>query len=268
MLFMPGVDLSYNEKIDMNSIQNEIIWNNSKIALGGKSIYIKEWKEKGIIYVGQLFHGGSIKNFETLRQEYNLINDVLKYINSLGSKSSIDIHNMDSKLIFIAGPIIGHHLTHIFNLSITQGIVPDDWKIARVTPIYKGKGSRDEPGNYRPISVICHIAKIIEKIINVQLLDYLQKHDFISIDQSAYLKHHSTQTSLHRVIDDWLENMNDGLLTGACFLDIQKCFDTIDHDLLLAKLECYGIREHESSWFKSYLTKRTQKTRANGMLSG
>ena len=62
----------------------------------------------------------------------------------------------------------------------------------------------------------------MEKLINIQLLDYLAGHDFISIDQSAYLKNQSTQTSLHRVIDDWLENMNEGLLTGACFLDIRN----------------------------------------------
>ena len=78
------------------------------------------------------------------------------------------------------------------------------------------------------------------------------------MDQSAYLKRHSTQTSLHRVIDDWLENVNDGAITGACLLDISKCFDSINHTILLKKLEMYGITSTELKWFSSYLSGRKQ----------
>ena len=78
------------------------------------------------------------------------------------------------------------------------------------------------------------------------------------MDQSAYLKRHSTQTSLHRVIDDWLENVNDGAITGACLLDISKCFDSINHTILLKKLEMYGITCTELTWFSSYLSGRKQ----------
>ena len=76
------------------------------------------------------------------------------------------------------------------------------------------------------------------------------------MDQYAYLKRHSTQTSLHRVIDDWLENVNDGAITGACLLDISKCFDSINHTILLKKLEMYGITSTELKWFSSYLSGR------------
>jgi hypothetical protein len=220
----------------------------------------------GITDNKQLFWKGpkSIYNFSMVFTDSAT---VAKYLKVLGNNSNIDIHGMDSKLLSISAPVISSQICHIINLSIAQGNIPDDWKVARVTPIYKGKGNKDEPGNYRPISVICHIAKIMEKIIHAQLIKYLTIHDFISIDQSAYLKNHSTQTSLHRVIDDWLENINEGLLTGACFLDIQKCFDTIDHDLLLAKLECYGIKDNELNWFHSYLSRRSQRVLSNGSLS-
>ena len=86
--------------------------------------------------------------------------------------------------------------------------------------------------NYRPISVGCHVVRIVEKGIQSQLLDYLVSHDFISVDQSAYLRKISPQTCLHKIIDDWLSNLNDDLITAICFLDIQKCFDTIDHVIL------------------------------------
>ena len=85
-----------------------------------------------------------------------------------------------------------------------------------------------------------------------------EDHAFISIDQSAYLKRHSTQTSLHRVIDDWLEQIHDNSLTGACLLDISKCFDSINHEILLKKLEMYGITGNELDWFSSYLKNRKQ----------
>ena len=121
--------------------------------------------------------------------------------------------------------------------------------------------------NYRPISVIGHIAKIVEQLIRTQLVDYLDEHSFITPDQFAYLKGHSTQTCLHRVIDDWLENVNEGQITGMCMLDIAKCFDTIDHDLLLKKLSLYGIKNVEFKWFKSYLHQRKQAVLCNGQLS-
>ena len=77
-----------------------------------------------------------------------------------------------------------------------NGVVLDDWKLAKVTPVYKGKGDKNELGNYRPISVVSHLSKIFEKCIHKQLLSCMNKHDFISVHQSAYLHNHSTQTLL------------------------------------------------------------------------
>ena len=114
--------------------------------------------------------------------------------------------------------MISRHITDLFNLSISQALVPNDWKKAKVTPIYKGKGSRSDPSNYRPISVICHIAKIFEKCVRNQLITYLNKFNFISCDQSAFLKNHSTVTTLHRVVDNWLCNIDDGLINVVCYL--------------------------------------------------
>ena len=94
---------------------------------------------------------------------------------------------------------------------------------------------------------------MIESLVSKQVIRYLEDHVFISMDQSAYLKRHSTQTSVHRVIDDWLDQINDDSLTGACLLDISKCFDSINHEILLKQLEMYGITSNELNWFSSYL---------------
>ena len=192
---------------------------------------------------------------------------ILKNLIKLSDHSNLDVLGFDSKLLKLTADLIAPQVAYLVNLSIQEGYVPSDWKLARVTPIYKGKGDRNDMGNYRPIAVICHLAKIMEKEICIQFLKYLQEHDFITTDQSAYLKHHSTQTSMHRVVDQWLEAINDGQMVGVCFLDIQKCFDSISHELLLAKLRCYGVLGKELQWFESYLSERKQKVRCNGKLS-
>ena len=87
---------------------------------------------------------------------------------------------------------------------------------------------------------------------------FLEDHSFISMDQSAYLKRHFTQTSIHHVKDDWPENLNDRTITGACLLDKSKCFDSVNHTILLKKLEIYGITSTELKRFSSYLKGRRQ----------
>ena len=87
---------------------------------------------------------------------------------------------------------------------------------------------------------------------------YLEINDLITIDQSAYRQQHNTQTALHRVIDDWLCNISDGTLTAVCLLDLTKCFDTINHSMLLRKMEYYGLQRENIKWFKSYLNEREQ----------
>ena len=139
-----------------------------------------------------------------------------------------------------------------------------DWKLALVTPVFKRKGSKTDQISYRPIFVLGFIIMIMEKEVQAQLMTYFIDHDFLSIDQFAFLKNHSTVGCLHRIMDDWYEAINEGEIIMACFLDIKKCFDTIDHTLLLKKLSMYGIREMELTWFKHYLADRHQFVSCNG----
>ena len=152
-------------------------------------------------------------------------------------------------------------------MSLQSGVIPFDLKLARVTPVYKGKGSRYEEANYRPISVICSIAMIFERCVSVQMMKYLLDNDLISIDQFAFLKNHSTVTSLHRLVDDWYESFNEGEYVLACFFDVMKCFDSINHDILLHKLSLYGFKDTPLKWFTNYLYKRQQFVTCNGKTS-
>ena len=115
--------------------------------------------------------------------------DIESYFDSLANKGGNGILDMDIKLIKLACPIISNSLASVVNLSFDKGIV-HDWKKARVTPVYKNEGGIDDENNFRPISVINHIAKMVESLVSTQVVNYLESHKFISIDQSAYLKRH------------------------------------------------------------------------------
>ena len=161
---------------------------------------------------------------------------------------------MDAKLLELSAHIIAPSLTDIYNLSLSTPVIPNEWKLARITPIYKGKGDISR-------------AKLFERRVSMQLLDYLESNDMITPLQSAYLKKHSTVTCLHKVVDDFWEMIDDGDMCGICFLGIEKCFDTIHHGILLQKLEYYGIQGYALQWFKQYLTDRTQCVRLGNSLS-
>jgi hypothetical protein len=201
-------------------------------------------------------------NFSEINVEY-----VLKYLLSLPNDSKNDILGFDTRLLKLSAKAISESLTFLINMSLRTGYCPKEWKLAKVTPAFKGKGDPLEKSNYRPLSVIAHLAKLTETVVHKQLLNYLTEHKFISMDQFAYLKRHSTQTCLHRLLDDILENVNENEKTALCFLDIKKCFDTINHSLLLTKLSKYGISKNELQWFKSYLTDRTQVVVNNNVIS-
>ena len=210
------------------------------------------------------FHPKCIHSFKFQKIDFDKI---LISLSRLTKDSNVDILNFDSKLLQIAAPIIHRSLCFLFNKSLMTGQVPRDWKIAKVTPIYKGKGSKNDPTNYRPISVVGHVGKILEKEVHNQFLNFLQTNDLISIDQFAFLPNHSTQTCLHRVTDEWYECFNCKEVVAACFLDISKCFDSIDINLLLLKLTFYGVEGCEHEWFTSYLNGRSQAVYCHGSLS-
>ena len=194
------------------------------------------------------------------------VEDLTNLLDKLGTKNAEGPDKIRNKLLKAAGCTIYESLLYTYNLVLVTGIFPDDLKQSIVTPIFKDRDKR-ECGNYRPISVISTIAKILEMLISNQLAFYLDDNNIIVTQQSGFQKCHSTETALLDMTDQYLLNMDKGILNGVLFLDLKKAFDTVDHQILISKLKIYGFEGVALNLFKSYLSNRIQKCRIQGVYS-
>ena len=165
---------------------------------------------------------------------------MLRSLKMLKSGKAPGPDGVPTNLVKDAATFIAKPLAMIFNASLAKGIVPDVWKLAKITPIFK-TGARNEKNNYRPISVLSVFAKLFEKVVHDQLSDFLFSNSKLTMSQFAYRKLHSTITSLISVSDYWYENIDKNDVNFALFLDLKKAFDTVDHEILIRKLKVYGI---------------------------
>ena len=174
-----------------------------------------------------------------------------------------EINTMSLKL---SNNLIAQPLAHICNLSLTEGIFPHQLKIANVIPIYKS----DDPmlfNHYRPVSMLCILSKVFEKIMYDRLLNFLERYKILYDKQYGFRKKHSTYMALITLMDKLTNAIENGEYVIGIFLDFSKAFDTVNHDILLEKLEHYGIRCCALSWFRSYLSNRPQYVTYNGTTS-
>ena len=156
--------------------------------------------------------------------------------------------------------VISYPLCSIINSSIARSVFPTPWKCAIIMPVHKG-GDGASPTNYRPISLLPVPSKVLEKHIHIQLSQYLVTHNLLYPLQSGFRPSHSTQTLLLHCLDKWYKALDTKKYVGAVFLDISKAFDIVSHELLLSKLTNLGLSSTATSWFRSYLSNRSQITR-------
>ena len=134
---------------------------------------------------------------------------------------------------------------------------PDMRKIARITPIFKDREKPDK-SNYCPILVLPVLSRLFEKLICKQLNKYFEENSFLSANQSGNRALRSTTTCLLNNCEDWYDAVNNGEITGLVFVDFKKAFDILDHNILCQKLEHYGMKSRELSWYKLNLNNRRQ----------
>ena len=163
--------------------------------------------------------------------------------------------------------IIAKPLSEIVNLSFSKGVYIDDLKLSKTIPIFKEKGNNLECKNYRPISLLSNINKIIEKLLHKRLYKFLSDSNSIYDLQFGFRQGHSTIHALTSLTEQIRKGLDSNKYVGGVFIDLQKAFDTVDHKVLLGKLEHYGIRGVANDLFKSYLNNRRQFVSIKGFNS-
>ena len=202
-----------------------------------------------------------------IEQIHILQADVASVIQHLDTNKAVGPDLVHNKLLIAAGPIINEALTFLFNKSVNEGEFPQIWKIAHVTPIYKLKGEKSDCINYRPISLLSCVGKVLEKCIQKYLLQYLKQNNIITPSQSGFRQGDSAIYQLLNIYDDFSSALDKRIPTQAIFFDISKAFDRVWHRGLIHKLDSVGIRGKILEWIKSYLSDRKQAVVVKGEAS-
>jgi exonuclease III len=204
------------------------------------------------------------KPINKMHWKYASTYEIEKIIKSLNSKNSHGYEGISNKIIKLSSPFIISPVTYICNEILKTGRFPDRLKYAIVKPIFK-KGDKHETSNYRPISLLTSFSKIMEKLIFNRLFSHFEKNNILANEQFGFRPHSSTEQAAYVMINGILSALNDKSMVGGIFCDLQKAFDCVNHELLMEKLEFYGVNGKFKSLLKSYLTKRFQKVTLGNM---
>ena len=192
--------------------------------------------------------------------------EIVKIINKFNQNKSAGHDNIENAIVKKIANELAKPLALLFNKSVSTGIVPDDLKIAKVIPIHK-KNDIEEFSNYRPVSVLPCFSKILERLVFNRCIEYIDSHNILNKHQYGFRANHSTYMAVMQLVDKVNKAVERKDTTVGIFLDLSKAFDTIDHNILLYKMEYYGFRGVVHQWFKSYLDNRKQYVYINSIKS-
>ena len=191
---------------------------------------------------------------------------VPQQISALKRNKAIGLDRISARLLKCASRTITPSITKLLNLSIATNEFPNIWKCAKVTALFKA-GNRTSPSNYRPISILATLSKILGRAVHHQFYQYLNQHNLLNEKQFGFWPKRSTVNAVSSFADEILLNIERGKLCGAVFLDLSKAFDTVDHTILLRKLSSLGVTSDMAKWSESYLNGRMQCTSCGPELS-
>ena len=192
--------------------------------------------------------------FQPIEESY-----VYGVLNNLKTNKAVGLDKISARLLKDSSSVITPILTKLFNRSLISSTFPSTWKSGKVTALFKS-GDQSNASNYRPITILPTIRKVLEKAVHSQVYRYLIDNKILAPRQFGFRPKISTEIALAHFTDTILANMDKGLVAGAVFLDLAKAFDTVDHSLLFEKLALSGLSNDSVDWFKSYLTNRNQLT--------
>ena len=193
--------------------------------------------------------------------------EVRKAIKRLKPKKSSGLDFVPPTIIKLAIDVITTPLTWVINLSLSSGEFPSCWKSAKVSPIYKNKGSKYSKEYYRPVSNLKSISKVIEDIVNRRVLNYFEKNALFPQSQHGFRRQRSTFSAVSEMHEKWLKIKETKSHQAVAFLDLSAAFDTLSKDIVCQKLRCYGFDKTSVNWFNSYLSERQQRVMIGSSLS-
>ena len=191
---------------------------------------------------------------------------VSKMLKEFKPKTSRGLDGISMKMIKHASDQLIDPITLLINQSLMTNIFPSKLKVAKIMPLLK-KPNIFTPDNFRPISLLPCISKIIEKCVFKQIFEYFENNKLLYGSQYGYRKNHSTETACLELVDKLYKQLDDSQSPFCVFIDLSKAFDTINHSILLAKLKYYGLDGNALSWFSSYLSDRRQFVEVDGFKS-
>ena len=191
---------------------------------------------------------------------------IIKLLRQVDPNKAPGPEDIPARIFKQAAEYVAPYLKLIFEKSLSEGRVPKDWKLANITPIFKN-GVKDDPANYRPISLTSLSGKLLEHIITSSLMGYLEANNFFARNQHGFRKTRSCETQLALLIHDILKSAENKRQVDAIFLDFRKAFDKVPHHKLLHKLKIAGINSQVLVWIEHFLNDRKQRVVLDGICS-
>lgn len=191
---------------------------------------------------------------------------ILGAIKKMKSSKSPGPDGIHPRIIKEGGEILVEPFRILFEESFRAGQIPTDWKTANVTAIFK-KGKRNDPGNYRPVSLTCVVCKLMETIVREEVMEHMKSNKLFSRRQFGFLPGRSTVLQLVQVIDDWVQIMEEGGVVDVIYCDFMKAFDKVPHKRLIEKVKSYNIGVKCVKWIEEFLKDRRQRVLVNGICS-